>query len=230
MIAFAGLFSVALVPLPELLPAQPGAVIQVTVAEGETEEDLARRIELHVAAVTASGTFRRAAAHPDLAELAVLAESAGGRRGTLFRNFLSNWMAEPIDVEVRREAGEIRLWFDEGTQAERIALTNAVIGGYLANLESGREHMEREVSRWESHVQNTESVISQARSLIQDFGPEVNEHPRLVEDLEEWAQVVENKSEELAVEKDNLRQAQQELRDLNRAEVLSRAGDLNRDR
>lgn len=225
MIAFAWLFSVGLVPLPEMPPAEPGAVLRITLAEGETEEDLARRIELHVELLPCSGTCWEASANPELANLAVVAEVVGGRQGTLLRGFLTDWMAENIELEVRRDLGEIRVWFREGTEAERVIMTNAVIDGYLVTLERGRAHVERNVQRCKDIVSRKERPIHLLERSIRNYNQAEEVTPRIVQKIEEMAQEVQKLKAELPPLQAEVARYQHELQDLDAVEILSRAGN-----
>lgn len=217
------IISVVLVPVPESSPVEPGAVIQVTIAEDETPEDLARRIEMHVELITNAHTLLEAAAHPDVAELEARYRREPG---------LSNWMAEHIEVHLRREVGEIRVWFDEGTAAQRVALTNAVIDAYLAHLESDREDASDAVERWERNIGGSKAILNDQRKMIQLLGQAAIQNPQVLQgrDLDEWAASLEEDVEKIKSQEARLRYHQQEVQDLNGVQVLSRAILSNNDR
>lgn len=210
------------IPLPEGLKSKPGAIIKITLSEGETEEDLSRRLELHAELIRDWYTLRLAYKEHNIAELPVAHQVLD----------LPVWLGDYLELEVDEERGLIRVWFQQGSTAERVAISNAIVDGYLSRLNREQGERESAKSRIPQIQQALESeamqiLIAEEQSALLTEQWKRDGKPRHLEQMERNDRAIKRAQRAISRLEGQLAEATRDLEDLMSAQVLSTAVDPN---
>lgn len=168
------LLSTVLVPLPEDWHCQPGATIALTRHEDESDADFAQRLDAHVTRLRDEQTLAAALGDPALAQIEALQGVAESQ----------SWVRDHLHLDVDERAGLIRVWIEEGSEAHRLAVTEAIINSYSARLKQELAEAERAVTAAETELATLVTNVQRQQQTLDRFAQNALNNPRILQTIE----------------------------------------------